>query len=360
MQLFIEPIDVWLFRDGRPFDALSDHRAESLFPPYPSVMQGAIRSHQLTLLGVDLRKKAEIAAAVGTGTDYKALRICGPLIARCNGNRLIRYFPLPSDAWVDGTQALAIRPTEPPTGVLSNLMTPEWLMPLGEPKKVEGGGWLDEDNLLAYLEGKPAELTLSESLFCMETRIGIGHDAGKRTVREGALFEVQFVRPLPGVGLWLQMSGYDNWPKSGVLRIGGEGHGAAFSEAAGIPSWPAPTEMLPQRFCVYCATPTYFDGGWQPRQGDWGRFFEGEVQLVAAAISHYESIGGFDYAADATSAAAHRPARRFVPAGSVYFFRSDGRARMKPNLIQNAFCDFALTEGTGAEIGFGQVLIKEW
>ncbi|HXG18262.1 MAG TPA: type III-B CRISPR module-associated Cmr3 family protein, partial [Methylomirabilota bacterium] len=44
MYLFLEAIDVWLFRDGRPFDARSDHRAESLFPPYPSVMQGAIRS----------------------------------------------------------------------------------------------------------------------------------------------------------------------------------------------------------------------------------------------------------------------------------------------------------------------------
>lgn len=33
---------------------------------------------------------------------------------------------------------------------------------------------------------------------------------------------------------------------------------------------------------------------------------------------------------------------------------------MKPDLIQDAFCDFTLTKGAGAEIGFGQVLIKEW
>jgi len=53
--LFFEAVDVWLFRDGRPFTAGSDHVAHSVFPPYPSVMQGAIRSNQLVLLNVDLK-----------------------------------------------------------------------------------------------------------------------------------------------------------------------------------------------------------------------------------------------------------------------------------------------------------------
>lgn len=51
MRLFIRPVDVWLFRDGKPFDAASDHRARSLFPPYPSTMQGVIRSKALVHLG---------------------------------------------------------------------------------------------------------------------------------------------------------------------------------------------------------------------------------------------------------------------------------------------------------------------
>src|SRR5690606_5208459 len=82
MELFLEPVDVWLFRDGRPFDALSDHRAESIFPPYPTVMQGAIRSHHLVVKGVDLSDRAAIEAAVGTATDFKGLRLRGPFIAK--------------------------------------------------------------------------------------------------------------------------------------------------------------------------------------------------------------------------------------------------------------------------------------
>ena len=54
MQLFLEAVDVWLFRDGRPFDAGQDHSAVSRFPPYPTVIQGAIRSHHLVQTGVNL------------------------------------------------------------------------------------------------------------------------------------------------------------------------------------------------------------------------------------------------------------------------------------------------------------------
>jgi CRISPR-associated protein Cmr3 len=60
MHLLLEAVDVWLFRDGRPFDAGSDHRADSLFPPYPSVMQGVIRSHHLVVKNVDLRDPKQI------------------------------------------------------------------------------------------------------------------------------------------------------------------------------------------------------------------------------------------------------------------------------------------------------------
>ncbi len=42
--LLIEPLDVLLFRDGRPFSAGMDHLAGSVFPPLPSTIAGFIRS----------------------------------------------------------------------------------------------------------------------------------------------------------------------------------------------------------------------------------------------------------------------------------------------------------------------------
>ena len=71
--------------------------------------------------------------------------------------------------------------------------------------------------------------------------------------------------------------------------------------------------------------------------------------LQAAALKQYEPIGGFDWARKW-----HKPSKRYVPAGSVYFFQSHTQSRLKAGLIQNAITDF------GAEIGFGQIVIKEW
>src|SRR5688572_7311724 len=100
MRLFISPEDVWLFRDGRPFDAASSHRARSLFPPYPSVMQGVIRSHQLVLKDVnfnDQASKATIEKTVGTADDYGSLRMRGPFLAIYMNGKLTRFFPRPAD-----------------------------------------------------------------------------------------------------------------------------------------------------------------------------------------------------------------------------------------------------------------------
>ena len=130
------------------------------------------------------------------------------------------------------------------------------------------------------------------------------------------------------------------------MRMGGEGRGGRFGPA-NVPAWPVPPCPLPDHFKVYFATPTYFTGGWRPK--DWSKFFQGKVHLVAAAIGRYENVGGFDWAKKD-----HKPARRYVPAGSVYFFECQGQAEIKPGLTNSAITD------AGAEIGFGQIIIGRW
>lgn len=98
MHLFLEAIDVWLFRDGRPFDARSDHRAASLFPPYPTVMQGVIRSHHLVVKNVDLHDSQQIVAMVGTADNYNTLCLRGPFIAKRELGKIVRYLPIPAHA----------------------------------------------------------------------------------------------------------------------------------------------------------------------------------------------------------------------------------------------------------------------
>jgi len=353
MQLFLEASDVWLFRDGKPFDAFSDHRALTFFPPFPSVMQGAIRSHHLVVRKVDLRDKNKIEAEVGTANDYKHLRMRGPFIAQMKDEtNVIRYFPIPADTTLEkehGHQfrSLSLKPISEGvlTSVPSELSFLLWSQ--GDPKKGDFNQWLSESELLRCLAGETVTAVPSNKLFERENRFGIGRDDLRRTTKEGALYEVEFVRPCTNFGLWIEVNGYEDWPQEGLLRIGGEGHGAIFKQMSSPLPWPAIPDPLPDRFNVYFATPTYFEGGWLPLS--WDKFFDGKVTLRAVALNRYHSIGGFDLARGK-----QKPARRYVPAGSVYYFECDERARLKPGLVQNSITDL------GAEIGFGQIIIAEW
>ena len=351
MKLFIEPMDVWLFRDGRPFSAGSDHRAQSLFPPYPSVMQGVIRSHHLVIQGIDLLDQQAIEGAVGTATDYRDLRLRGPFIARRENDHIIRYFPAPADAVQRDGQLYPLAPQDKKsTGILTSAPTKLLLWDNKEPVKRKEEQWLSEAELLNYLGGKPATFTPAKELFQREGRFGIGLDDATRTTRQeeggGLLYEVEFIRPCENVGLEIEVKGIKSWPTTGVMRMGGEGR-AGRIEPSDAPAWPALPHPLPSCFKVYFATPTYFTDGWRPE--NWGRFFQGQVSLVAAAVGRYQSIGGFDWAKND-----HKPSRRYVPAGSVYFFECQDQANVEPGLANSAITD------VGAEIGFGQIIIGRW
>lgn len=350
ISLFFEPLDVWLFRDGKPFDARSDHRARSLFPPSPLVMQGVIRSHYLTVKGVNLADSQAIADLVGTADDYKGLRLRGPFVARRENGGITRYFPVPADtAPCDEERLKVLPPIKPDGSVLTNAPADLSMLfwpPAREPTKKEFGQWLSEKDLLRCLDGEAVKAIRSNDLFIFESRLGIARDDTRRATEEGMLYEVEFVRPEKGVGLWLDLDGYADWPASGVLRVGGEGRAAQFEQVEGI-RWSDVPDPLPSAFKLYFATPTYFNQGWRP--ADWGDFFSGDVQLVAAALNRYQVLGGYDWASGN-----QKPARRYVPAGSVYYFRCNGQAHLKSDLIQNTVTHY------GAEIGFGQIIITEW
>lgn len=352
MQLFISPVDVWLFRNGRPFTAGSDHRAVTLFPPYPSVIQGVIRSHQLILEKVDLNDRKAISEAVGTGEDYKNLRLRGPILAKWENEKLTRYFPVPADLVAQEKQFVPLKLHKPDQErLITSALTQYLLYSPTEPTKQLPGQWLTEEDLRKALSNQPVGAVKAGELFERESRFGIGRDDQTRTTREHALYEVEMIRAHPNVGLYVEVEGYDGWPSRGLLRMGGEGRGASYILLNAAPLLPLkqsfPDGKLPPRFKVYFVTPTYFRRGWLPET--WERFFEGEVRLVAAVLNRYESLGGYDWAKNE-----HKPARRYVPAGSVYYFESPGTVNLTQCVLEtNAIAD------EGAQIGFGQIFIQE-
>ncbi len=352
MQLFLQPMDVWLFRDGKPFNADGDHRAESLFPPFPTVVQGALRSFHLSLgQEQNLNDPAVIRARIGTVDTYpQDFCIKGPFVARQEGHNLVRYFPQPADAvTVDPAQHL-LRPAQPPVkltdGTKTNSATTH-LLGLDEPlEKGESGLWLSYEALMKYLEGKTVTGLPAEQLFTRQSYPGIGMQNARRVTKEGALFEVEYIRPQDGTGLYVEVGGLAGWPENGILQLGGENRGASFEQIAPLP-WSALPNQLPARFKVYFASPAYFEAGWQP--ASWSTYFEGKVELVAAAINRYQAVGGYDYAGKS-----HKASRRCVPAGSVYYFTAGANAHLKPGNHG------AISEPADAQIGFGQFIIRGW
>jgi len=372
MRLFIQASDVWLFRDGKPFDAASDHRARSLFPPYPSTMQGAIRSKQLALSNIDLDEYANhhenaksIAEAIGwPGGGYGRLKIHGPFIAQKKGDDLVRYFPMPSDVVKvekDGKVKDSIMSPLKDSPFLNNApeaVNPLWLRTEGRIE--EAGGWLSEDELGKYLIGNPFTTAPTEELFNRESRFGIKLDKNKRQVEDGHLYEVEYIRPTDDMGLVVDVDGLESWPTSGFLSIGGEARAALYEivePSENKASMPNPGKDGKTRFKLYFATPAYFKDGWRPHGGKWSRFFSKDVRLVSAVFNRMQMIGGAKVDRKSQESGIFQKAmRRYLPAGSVYFFEADGR------ISYNGIPVTESSEGEGdlGQIGFGQIFIGRW
>jgi len=225
-----------------------------------------------------------------------------------------------------------------------------------DPIKHHGfGGWLSLDEWKLFWEGAAVKGTHASDLFVREPRFGIELSGKSRTVEEGQLYDAEFIRPGSNTGLLVETEGFTHvgWEK-GLLRFGGEGHASSYKTVTipDFPGWPPIPTPLPKYFAVCFIMPTYFKAGWQPDNGDWSPYFDGEVELVGAAFARPYSLGGFDLAKfkrNPKDPEAHKPARRYVPAGAVYFFENQGAKELTKSFLTDE----------GENFGFGRFLIQE-
>jgi CRISPR-associated protein Cmr3 len=373
MQIVIRPMDVWLFRDGKPFRAGEDHAAETLFPPSPFTLQGAIRTKVLLDKGVNLAEFAKNGERnpdpeVGYGDYFGKLRLLGPLLMRCKDGKWERLIPMPTDVVKVGNRYELLRPnlnlpftTNLPENLPDKSLQLLWAR-TGE-RISEAKGWLPESEWERYLQGQaPEQVVTSGKLFAFEPRFGIAIDADKGTTQEAMLYQARFVRLTKETALWAEVDGV-SLNEGGFLRFGGEGRAAVY-EALSQQESLRPLSQFnfasnSNRFKVVLVTPAWFSGGWQPKDGDWSKVFGASVQLVGAAIPRPLLLGGFDVAKGVP-----KPMRAFVPEGAVYFFKADEPVQFPD--------DFAFTEtpdevsrqndnaNAWAQIGLGAVLIGVW
>jgi CRISPR-associated protein Cmr3 len=328
--VFIQPQDVWMFRDSKPFSAQQNFVARSQFPPNPQTMQGVIRTYYLESQGVNWkayaegRERPEIYETVGHGgfggqpPALGALRIAGPFIAAENGTKVEFLVSAPPDLVFDAEkQEFGTLYPDKPADFQTNHPFPDWRpLVLPEKSKLEkfkpAAGWLSQSQFVGYLSGQPIQGELRKTVYEEEDRMGLGMDHRRRSNEYGLLYRARFVRPHSDIGLLVYVN-QPLLPAAGFFRIGGESRSAKFTV---LNNFTMPAAPRTNRLKIVLLTPAYFSGGWYPVGDSWSRWIQGG-KLVSAVIGKPLAISGWDVAHNRS-----KPLRHFVPAGSIYYFEN--------------------------------------
>jgi CRISPR-associated protein Cmr3 len=390
MRLFLEPTEPLLFRrTGKSFDAGESGYADTLFPPTPETMQGAIRAAiathwDRTKTLVEVFQQQALVDLIGDRSSYGRFRITGIALGRRRKDgKIERLFTPPSHLLeVKGednkNRLIRLRPKPPEEeGVHTDL--PESMQLVYPGENIEGklesiGGWLTEQGLLKALH--PGEVPTNEEMvsnheiFEYESRLGIGMNNATKTTREGLLYQVRMVRMKHDkdfdygfvVDIRLAQSSGSNeattspamsidddqtqkllrLPDQGWITLGGERRAAHFEVLKSSDTMQrGDIEQAQRGNLLYLATPAAFKGGWRPEQ--WSASL---TNPIAAAINRYQSIGGWSLR-PGDSGGENKSIRRCVPAGSVYFFD-------KSVTVTQPLTDY------GWQIGYGIAYAGEW
>lgn len=348
--LLIEPLDVLILRGNKLFADAGSH-GEALMPPWPSVAAGAVRSRMLADARIDpaafAAGRADIdptlAASLGSVETPGTFRVTHFGLARNTGSDEAPTFeallPLPADLSVDQDEhATTLQPTQLHPSLASSHplpLTPVLRQP--EAGKPKGGLWLTAAGISAWQRGEALDKhkghwLASSELWQLDPRLGIALEAGKATVAEGQLYTSEAIALKPGVAFVTRVQGSPGvLPQNGLLRFGGDGHGARVRQAAcALPMCDSAALAQAGRFRLLLTSPGIFPQGWQlpgmdvtPGDGRW-HFHGASARLVCAAVPRMETVSGWDVARRQP-----KPALRAAPTGSVYWlndFQGDAAA----------------------------------
>jgi CRISPR-associated protein Cmr3 len=392
--LFLEPVDAWSFRDGKPFEVGEAFEARSLFPPHPRTVLGCLRTAMLRRLCPDPERYAGRVSSgtcrsCGTGACAALPRVGGPgeappfqigppLLAQRDGGRVDVYYPTPRDLVSMGpsdgldcggerkkTRTMLLAPVDPPRQATHCLgrLRPSGIATAERMKGLEGE-FIGTAALEACLAGTPPALEDDAPAVCREPRIGIGVDPGTRGAREGHLYLRDVIRLEEGAGLLVAAS-EDLGLDGDIARLGGDGR---MTRIIGVepPHWPRQPD-LDRRLKVYFVAPTWFRSAEGPDRSNWypswldADRFEGilpgigaRLRLVGAAVGPLAPVGGWNLASQQP-----RPIHWLVPAGAVYFFDAEdaGQARAAADVMHGrSLCD----DDAMAHAGFGLAFVGRW
>jgi CRISPR-associated protein Cmr3 len=347
----IKPSDTLFFRDGKPFSRGEETWADGVFPPYPSVIYGALRSWYISNHEEPFSEKS-----INESADIKLKSIQYRIPA---GN----YLPMPLDlAEEKGKKAeqrrqernskeyavlrLSVQVKE---DLLSNHPHQALLLP-PDGKTLESieQGLIQLDDLKRYLNSPDADFNIRklDDFAQSEPKVGIGRDDFTNAATEALLYRVG-MRRASEFGILIDFE----WPKDGntppqqpfISKLGAENKIVEWrTSRQRFAISPDDVQLDSKRFKLYLATPGIFASGWEPDLSKLGV----EAKLVAAAVGKPVHIGGFDM-----KKGKPKTMYKAVPAGSVYFYEtSESPEYIKEQLFGQSISD-RMTEQQSDESG---------
>jgi len=329
---FLQPLDILYLRGNHLFGDAGSFGA-ALMPPWPSVFAGALRSHLLSTTGTDLAAFARGDVhhpLVGTPSRPASFAVTAVHLARRHRDGAVeRFYQIPADAVVldDGAKGVALyllKPIEwPLPGSYPLALTPLLQAPQGKPAI---GYFLGEAAWQDYLHQRPitsAGLIHGSKLWASDSRVGIGLDPVSRAATDGALYTAQAVAMTTNgefsSGFAVDLAGLPDGIAAGVIRLGGDGRGAALQPIDVVNSVaPDYAAMVKARRCrVVLTSPGIFPGGWKLpglRHDHAWSLGAASGRMASARVARAETVSGWDLAKRGPKAA-----ERAAPAGSVYW-----------------------------------------
>lgn len=366
MWLSFDSLDVWFFRDNRPFDAGDSTWGRSRFPPPPETLFGTVRA---LLLDDQWARKPNrgpdhlawirqsnfgrnLCDDEGNCVDLlseQGIQLRGPFLVAAQGEGgPAALLPCPYDLLVDAESDYMTKREPRPIDAAHGLV---WNDAAGLPAPVilhaEGSGleepkhaaWLTAEAFIGYLTGDPQVSAAKSEPASDSTRVGIAIQDGQ--VREGMIYRAVEKRPKATTRLVVELRSPAGPSQARWLRFGGEGHLAHIR-----PTDPAEEEGVPERSLaellaappdkartrieqtgwlrVVTLTPAITGHGWLPGAvetsgaGAW-RARGHPFALRGAAVGKPLAISGWDMKDNRP-----KPLRRAIPAGSVFYLEHIG------------------------------------
>lgn len=381
MIIRINPLDTFFFRDARPFEMGEESWANSIFPPSPSVIYGALRS-------------LWISQQEGGFTDdnikiSESLKINGVFLEfnekTETGDNWNIHFPVPRDfvklegkRKKDNTQGiLELEKFEGVANYDFEYFATKRTKKNLQVENLENLSLFHKEDFEKYVKGvEETKLTPILNYLTSEPKIGIAKNKQTKVSEEGRLYRVEMQRfgdyqfyknrnhkrNPENMRILVDFEFPQFNPKTFFLKLGGEGKIAhsLFDKKENIEQIPFP-ELISKDdktyFKVCLLSPCIFENGIFPKWYKQDTYNDLNLKILSIIADKPISIGGFDMQADNGKGGKGYPKtmRKAMPSGSIYYFECEGTGTAIEEKIKQTFhyqniSDFDSQQGFGLSI----------